>query len=132
MIAMAVAVLAGLLAQGASRAGPEAGPSEAWILTCDMPRPEAAADKRVFRIAPKFLAEWNASANAFGYNLCDSFPCVVRTDRLEGVISSPTVVLTISLDRAAGTAAWRAQGASGLSRTSGACAIRPDAAAKKP
>jgi hypothetical protein len=129
MMVMTAAV-AGLLLQAGAGAVKDGQPAGAWILTCDMPRREAPADKRVFRLGPKLFQERNASTGSYGYNLCDAFPCVARADRMEGTIRSTTLSLTISLDPTARQASWRAEGASGLSRSSGACLVSADTVAK--
>ena len=99
-----------------------------WILTCDMPTKAAPAAQRVFRLGPKLFEERKADGR-FGYNLCASFRCAVDHQRLEGVISSPSLILTVTYDPATSQAGWRTQGASGLSRSSGRCAVAPDAPA---
>lgn len=126
MLVMAAALTGLLLQAGVGAAQAPQPAANLWILTCDMPSREAPADKRVFRLGPQLFQERNASTGSYGYNLCDAFPCAVRGDRMEGTISSTTLVLTISLDRAARQATWRAQGASGLSKSSGACSVSAD------
>jgi hypothetical protein len=120
MTAMALAMTAALLAAPLKGPGP-------WILTCEVGGHEDGAPARVFRLGPQLFQEWSARDKTFGYNLCASFPCVARRDRLEGEISSTTLVLTITVDPATGTASWRTQGAANMKRSSGPCSIRPDA-----
>ena len=113
-------------------AGTGKGP---WILTCDMesaPGAHRPMAQRVFRLAPKLFQEWRPDMKSWGYNLCSSFPCAADTAAVEGVISSPTLVLTIRLDRKTGAGSWSTQGASGLTRSSGACTVEPEATAKPP
>jgi hypothetical protein len=110
------AVASLLLAQSASAAPGPAGP---WVLSCDM----GAAAPRVFRIGPKLFQEWKPERRAFGSNLCLAFACHADRGTLEGVISSSTLILTISLDPATRQATWKTAGASGLSRTNGPCTI---------
>ncbi|MFL5297908.1 MAG: hypothetical protein ACJ798_16145 [Phenylobacterium sp.] len=96
-----------------------AGP---WIVTCDV----GAQAPRIFRLGPKLFQEWKPAQASFGSNLCLSFPCHGDGHRLEGAISSATLILTITLDLDNGAGAWRAVGASGLSRTQGACSVGAD------
>jgi hypothetical protein len=111
----------------APAAAPPTGP---WILTCDMAAPSdgqaASPSQRVFRIAPRVFQEWSPDSKRFGPNLCAAYSCARAPGRLEGTISSSTLNLTISLDLATRRGAWRTEGASGLSRTSGACAAKPE------
>jgi hypothetical protein len=67
--------------------------------------------------------EWRSDRREFGPNLCGSFRCRADKARLEGVIESRTLVLTIAMDRTARSATWKTRGASGLSRTQGVCAV---------
>lgn len=124
---------AAVLATGA-HAAPAPG-AAAWILTCDMesaPGAHTARPQRIFRLAPQLFAEWQPETRSWGHNLCASFPCRADAGRLEGQISSATVVLTIRLDRTTGAGSWSAQGASGLTRPSGACTAEPEATARLP
>ena len=135
MNSMAASAVALLLQASASPTAPDPG---AWIVTCAMGALDRAASgpaadaPRVFRLGPQLFQEWNPATQAFGPNLCLSFSCSSDANRLEGVISSNTLVLTISLDRQAGQANWRTQGASNLRRSSGTCAMKPDVAPAKP
>jgi hypothetical protein len=116
----------------AAASAPAQGP---WILSCEVtPAIGAGADKpglRVFRIAPGVLQEWRPGIKAFGGNLCQSYSCVSEKGRLEGVISSATLNLTISLDPAKGEASWKTVGASNLGASSGACSMKLEAAKAK-
>jgi hypothetical protein len=124
IVSLVLYAAAGAAAQAAPPAGPAEGP---WILTCDMPASETGATHRVFRIAPKVFQEWQPGRKTFGNNLCASFPCAADRDRLEGTISSTSVVLTVQVDRRTGGATWRTQGASNLARSTGACTIEKEA-----
>ena len=115
-------VLAAVLMQAASGAGKAAGP---WILACDVATPAAAAH-RTFRLGPQLFQEWKPDERRFGANLCLSFKCSADRDRLEGTLSSNSLILTIQVDPARKAASWRTVGASGLSRTTGPCSIAPD------
>jgi hypothetical protein len=103
-------------------------PPGAWILKCDVSPPGAtpASAVRVFRLGPSLLQEWKPDTKAFGPNLCLSFQCKADSARLEGSIESPTVIFTITLDRAANEASWRTVGATGEARTSGVCTAEAD------
>lgn len=126
-----------MLALASPTAGPEGRvPAGAWILRCDMPpapsSPPRADPVRVFRLAPKVFQEWQPDRRTFGPNLCLSFPCRADMARLEGVIESRTLVVTIAVDRSRRSATWRTTGASGLSRTQGACDVRPESKSDGP
>ena len=128
MIAMAVASAALLLQAGTGTATAQ-GP---WILTCDVgTSAQGQTETRTFRLGPNLFQEWKPADKQFGPNLCLSFECKAAPDRLEGVLSTATLVLTIGLDRQSGQATWRTLGASGLARSSGVCAMKPDTAAAK-
>jgi hypothetical protein len=118
---MATALL--LMAAGAPSAA-----ANAWILTCNMAAPgedpSGPNARRVFRLGRRLLQEWKPDQKQFGPNLCQSFSCIGASDRLQGVISSATLSLTISLDLATGRATWRTLGASGLRTTSGPCTVK--------
>jgi hypothetical protein len=123
MLAPAV-VLAAVLMQAASGAGKTAGP---WILACDVATSGATdAPHRTFRLGPQLFQEWKPDERRFGPNLCLSFKCSADRDRLEGTLSSNSLILTIQMDPARKAASWRTVGASGLSRTTGPCSIAPD------
>lgn len=127
--AAAIAAALALVAAGAQH------PPGPWILTCNMAGPgedqNGPKAHRMFRIGPHLFEAWNPEKKAFGRNLCVSFSCVGSKDRLEGVISSPTLSLTVTLDPATGQASWRALGASNLKTTNGPCTARPDEAGPK-
>lgn len=126
MIRIAFAgLVVGLTAGVAAVAAPVAG-NGPWILTCDMPSATSASATRVFRIAPKVFQEWRPADKTFGNNLCASFPCAADRNRLEGTISSSSVVFTVKVDRQTGGATWRSQGASNLAKSTGACTVRPE------
>lgn len=105
-----------------------------WIATCDLQAApgdtKSEPVRRIFRLGPNLIQEWSAYEKVWGTNHCLAFACVVQKDRLEGTISSRTVDLTITVDPVAGTAAWRAAGASGFNRSSGTCAVKPEPPAK--
>jgi hypothetical protein len=106
---------------------PQAPKPQFAVLTCDMASAtDPAAVHRVFRMAPNSLQAWNPSGRSFGSNLCLSFACSADEHRTTGTISSASLVLTITLDRQARQASWRAVGASGLTKSHGACSIGPD------
>jgi hypothetical protein len=123
MIAMAAGLMSAVLQQAAEAAVPK-GP---WILTCDVASPgDTGPEHRIFRVGPKLFQEWKPDSKAFGYNMCSSFTCRTNRGKLEGQISSPSVVLTITLDPKTRQANWRTLGASGTKRTSGPCTIKAD------
>jgi len=128
-IAIAGLILCGLagLARSATAEAPRAIEG-AFILNCQMPSAGSAPSERVFRIAPRVFQEWRPADKAFGNNLCASFPCSANRDRLEGTISSASVVFTVQVDRRTGGATWRTQGASNLATSTGACTIHKEAA----
>ena len=126
-IAIAGLIVAGLAGFTRAQAPAVEG---AWILHCQMPSTASASSERVFRIAPRVFQEWKPADKAFGHNLCASFPCSANRNRLEGTISSPSVVLTVQVDRRTGGATWRTQGASNLAASTGACTIRKEGAAQ--
>lgn len=123
-------LLAALLLAAASTPAASAG---SWVLKCDIsavPGGGASpAATRTFRLAPGVFQEWRASDQRFGPNLCASFSCRRTAGRLEGSISSASVILTIALEPAQRRATWRTMGASGMKRTSGLCAVEPDRSA---
>lgn len=134
MISLALGVAGALLqATAPAPAAPSAGaPAGAWILTCDVggaTAPGGEGGRRVFRLAPRQLQEWSPTLKSFGPNLCEVFACRTDPQRLEGVITSASVALTIAANPAARTASWSTQGATNLDRTSGSCAMKPERAA---
>jgi hypothetical protein len=124
-IAITGLILAGLAGFARAEAPAVDG---AWILNCQMPSSGSGSSERVFRIAPRVFQEWKPADKAFGNNLCASFPCSADRNRLEGTISSSSVVLTVQVDRRTGGATWRTQGASNLATSTGACTIHKEAA----
>lgn len=125
----ALALALTLTAAGAPAQGP-------WILACNMAGPEEDQSgpnaHRMFRIGPQLFQAWNATANQFGPNLCASYSCRGDRARLEGEISTSTLVLTISLDLATHQGAWRTTGASNLRATHGPCSVKADDASARP
>jgi len=100
-----------------------------WILACEMPKPgggEPADGLRTFRLGPRSFQERKPGQESFGSNLCGSFACVAEGGRMQGTISSASLILTISLDPRTRSATWRTVGASGLAETSGHCSVQPD------
>jgi hypothetical protein len=101
-----------------------------WILTCNMPRAGEDANaqnaQRVFRIGRRLFQEWRPEEKQFGRNLCQAFSCIGSPDRLQGVLSSSTLSVTVTLDLTTHRATWRTVGASGLQATSGMCSVKPD------
>lgn len=131
MVVQSLAVLAAALQVAAA---PPAG-SGRWILRCEVGASDAASTRmpavRTFRVGPKLLQEWKASDQKFGPNLCEVFTCKADPKKLEGTINSSSLILTIKLDRVTRQASWRTVGASGMARTSGPCAARPDSGQAK-
>ena len=120
----ALALALTLMAAGAPAAH---GP---FILTCNMTAPDedqaGPNARRMFRMGPGLFQQWKPADQKFGPNMCNALRCRSDKDRLEGEISSSSLILTISLDLANGRAAWRTTGASGLRATSGACSVKRD------
>ena len=112
-------LLAGLFLALAVPGAAPAPPGDAWILRCRIDGGPQAV--RTFRVAPRSLQEWRPAAKRYGPNLCETFSCKVDRDRLEGVISSASLILTLRVDRASGQGSWSTVGASGLKQTSGPC-----------
>lgn len=101
------------------------------VLTCDMASAsDPAATHRMFRIAPHSLQQWDPARRAFGPNLCLSFACSADGRLTTGTISSASLNVTISLDQTTRRATWKTVGASGLTRSNGACSIGPDSTPK--
>ena len=133
MIGHGTAAASAALALLAAASAPTQAP---WILTCSVTPPAgtpgAAPTNRIFRVGAGLLQEWQPAEHEFGVNRCLANSCVAEKGRLEGVISSATVILTISLDPEAGKASWRTVGASNLGASSGSCALKHDSAKAKP
>jgi hypothetical protein len=105
----------------------EAPAGDAWILRCRIDSTTQAV--RTFRVAPRELQELRPTDSQFGPNLCEVFSCTADRDRLEGVMTSASLILTLRVDRASGQGSWKTVGASGLKETSGPCAAereKPD------
>ena len=97
----------------------EAPVGEAWILRCQVDSAEQTV--RTFRVAPQLLQEWRPVDRKFGPNLCQTFSCKADRDKLEGVISSASLILTLRIDRTTNQGSWSTVGASGLKQTNGPC-----------
>lgn len=104
--------------------------SDALILRCRID--STTQTTRTFRVAPKLLQEWKPAEKGFGPNLCEVFSCTADRAKLEGVIASASLILTLSVDRASGRGSWKTVGASGLKQTSGPCAVEREKPAQKP
>jgi hypothetical protein len=118
--------------------GPAPAATGAWILHCQIGEaPDGQGSQggqgevRTFRVAPKVLQEWRPADRRFGPNLCETFACKVDRARLEGVISSASLILTLRVDRDTGQGSWSTVGASGLKQTRGACRVEPEKAGPK-
>lgn len=129
---LSAALLLALAASGLAAPPPPGAPfGDAWILRCRIDSTTQAV--RTFRVAPKVLQEQRATDKTFGPNLCETFACKVDRGRLEGQISSASLILTLRIDRATGQGSWSTVGASGLKQTSGPCdAKREPLTPKKP
>jgi|GraSoiStandDraft_4_1057263.scaffolds.fasta_scaffold44035_3 hypothetical protein len=107
-------------------------PPETWILSCDIPRvgdsASARTAPRVFKLGPKLFQEWKADTNRFGTNLCEAFTCAADRDQLTGTLTSASVILTVTMNPAAGAGGWMTTGATNLSRTHGRCTAKPEKA----
>jgi hypothetical protein len=128
-----LATALGAVVLAAADPAPAPGP---WVMTCDIPSAGAnlgpAVQQRKFRIGAGSLQEWNPVEDDFGPNLCQVFTCAAGKDRMEGAITSASLILTVGLDPGKKTGWWRTTGASGLARTSGSCSVKPDAGAARP
>ena len=125
---MLTVLLFSALAAAGSPRSEGAGVTGFWILKCDMPTPVAADASRTFRLGPRSFQERKPGDKSFGSNLCNSFSCAADQHRIQGTISSASLILTITLDPQTGSAAWEAAGASGLSRKHGPCSVQPEPA----
>ncbi len=103
---------------------------DGWILRCHVDGAGQAV--RTFRVAPKELREWRPADQRFGPNLCLTFACKADRDKLEGQISSASLILTLRVDRASGQGSWSTVGASGLKQTSGPCDAQRAKPGQKP
>lgn len=108
----------------------DAPAGDAWILHCRTDSTTQAV--RIFRVAPRQLQEWRPAEKQFGPNLCEVFSCTADRDRLEGVITSASLILTLRVDRASGQGSWKTVGASGLKETSGPCAAQREQPGRTP
>jgi hypothetical protein len=128
--AILVLALSAIAAEAGAKDVTKSPASGFWVLTCDMASAsDPAITQRVFRIGQRSLQQWDPARRAFGPNLCLSFACSADAHRTTGAISSNSLNVTISLDRDTGRATWKTLGASGLTKTSGACSVRADTAA---
>ena len=127
-------LLAGLLlalsAQGLAEPLASPAPGAPWILRCQMDSTTQAV--RTFRVAPRLLQEWKPADDRFGPNLCEVFSCTADRDKLEGVIASASLILTLRVEPQSGRGSWKTVGASGLKQTSGPCAVEREKPAQKP
>ena len=104
------------------------------FLSCDIPTPmgiegsapAAPIGPRIFRIAPGSFSEWDPEEHTFGPSLCDAFTCSADAQRLEGTITSASIIYTIGVDHTTGVGYWRAKGASNLPRNEGTCSLIAD------
>jgi len=103
---------------------------DAWILQCRIDSTTQAV--RTFRAAPRLLQEWRPDDKRFGPNLCEIFSCTADRDRLEGVMTSASLILTLRVERSSGQASWKTVGASGLKETSGPCAAEREKSGQTP
>jgi hypothetical protein len=117
-------LIAGLFLAAAVAGAPKVSTGQAWILRCQVD--SATQATRTFRVAPKVLQEWRPGDKRFGPNLCETFSCKVDRDKLEGSISSASLILTLRVDQQSGQGSWSTLGASGLKQTSGPCAVERD------
>ena len=119
--------------------------SAAWsqsprFLSCDIPAPmgiegsatAAPSGPRIFRIAPGSFSEWDQDERAFGPSLCEAFTCKADAQRLEGTITSASIIYTIGVDHTTGVGYWRAKGASNLPRNEGTCSLIADPTRSRP
>jgi hypothetical protein len=107
----------------------ESPDGEAWILRCRVDSAEQTV--RTFRVAPQLLQEWRPADRRFGPNLCQTFSCKADRDKLEGVISSASLILTLRIDRATSQGSWSTVGASGLRQTHGPCSAKREKPGEK-
>lgn len=101
-----------------------------WILQC---RTDSTRETvRTFRVAPRLLQEWNPADKEYGPNLCEVFSCTADRQRLEGVLTSASLILTLRVDQASGRGSWKTVGASGLKETNGPCAAEREKPGQDP
>ena len=108
----------------------DAPASDAWILRCRIDSATQAV--RTFRIAPRSLQEWKPGDKQFGPNLCEVFSCTADRDRLEGVMTSASLILTLRVDQPSGQGSWKTVGASGQKQTNGPCAVEREKPGQSP
>ncbi|KQY35901.1 hypothetical protein ASD38_04995 [Caulobacter sp. Root487D2Y] len=123
-------LMAGLLIAFLAPGPAEAPKSDTWILRCQIDPTTQAV--RTFRVAPRLLQEWRPADKQFGPNLCEVFSCTADRDRLEGVMTSASLILTLRVDRPSGQGSWKTVGASGLKKTSGPCAAEREKPGQTP
>lgn len=117
-----------------------AGAQSPRFLSCDIPSPigiegsapAAPSGPRIFRIAPGSFSEWDQSDHEFGPSLCEAFTCHADAQRLEGTITSASIIYKIGVDHTTGVGYWRAKGASNLTRNEGACSLIADPSQARP
>lgn len=122
-------LLTGLLIAVLASGLAESPAGEAWILRCRVDSAEQTM--RTFRVAPQLLQEWRPADQSFGPNLCQTFSCKADRDRLEGVISSASLILTLRIDQATSQGSWSTVGASGLKETNGPCSAEHEKPGQK-
>jgi hypothetical protein len=108
----------------------EASASDAWILRCRIDSTTQA--ERTFRVAPRLLQEWKPADKQYGPNLCEVFSCTADRDRLEGIMTSASLILTLRVDQKSGRGSWKTVGASGLKETNGPCGVEREKPGQKP
>jgi hypothetical protein len=108
----------------------DAPAGDAWILRCRIDSTTQAV--RTFRVAPRLLQELRPSDSQYGPNLCEVFSCTADRERLEGVMTSASLILTLRVDQKSGQGSWKTVGASGLKETSGPCGAEREKAGQPP
>jgi hypothetical protein len=129
LLGLLLSAFAAIGSPQAAGAGDGIRASGFWILACEMPAAGAgdpADGLRTFRLGPGSFQERKAGRDSFGSNLCNSFACVAEGRRMQGSISSASLILTIELDPQTRSATWRTVGASGLTKTTGPCSVQPE------
>jgi hypothetical protein len=119
-------MLIALLAPGLADAPADAP----WILRCRVDSTTQA--ERTFRVAPRLLQEWSPADKQYGPNLCEIFSCTADRNRLEGVMTSASLILTLRVDQTTGQGSWKTVGASGLKEASGPCGAEREKAGHTP
>jgi hypothetical protein len=122
--------LAGLFIALLAPGPAEAPAGDTWILNCRIDSTTQAV--RTFRVAPRLLQEWRPADKQFGPNLCEIFSCTADRRRLEGVMTSASLILTLRVERPSGKGSWKTVGASGLKETSGPCTVEREKPGQKP